>query len=138
MRHRSRAHLDPATPRRLSHGKAAPHAGTSQEGHRRLRPQKAARDGLAYRIDDGRVVWEHEPVKLHADDAFAAEAAASVGTSNRGAEPREAFAWLREQLAGGPVPSNQVIAHAKEHGIAERTRRRAFKEMGRRRTGPLH
>lgn len=84
-------------------------------------------DGLAYRIDDGRVVWEHEPVKLHADEAFAAEAAASAGTSNRGSERREAVAWLREQLAGGSVPSNQVIADAymeekprSEHQRAER------------------
>jgi hypothetical protein len=87
-------------------------------------------DGLACRIDDGRVVWEYEPVKLHAADAFAAEGAASAGTSNRGAERREAVASLREHLAGGSVPSNQVIADAKEHGIAERTLRRAFKEMG--------
>jgi hypothetical protein len=32
-------------------------------------------DGLAYRNDDGRVVWEFNPVKMHADDAFAAETA---------------------------------------------------------------
>jgi putative DNA primase/helicase len=87
-------------------------------------------DGLAYRIDDGRVVWEYEPVKLHADDAFAAEARAAKGPDHRGVERREATAWLNNQLADGPVPTSQIIADAKENGFAERTLRRAFKEMG--------
>jgi len=87
-------------------------------------------DGLAYRIDAGRVAWEPEPVKLHADDAFAAEARAATGTGNRGSERREATAWLQEQLADGPVPTSQIVADAKESGFAERTLRRAFKEMG--------
>lgn len=87
-------------------------------------------DGLAYRIMDGRVVWEPSPVCLHADDAFAAEAKAASGTETRGVERREAVAWLREQLANGPVPSSQMIVDAKAHGLAERTLRRAFKEVG--------
>lgn len=86
-------------------------------------------DGLAYRIDEGRVVWEVDPVQLHADDAFAAEVKAAGDTSHRGAERREASAWLRHQLANGPIPSTQLIADAREHGISERTLRRAFKEM---------
>jgi len=86
-------------------------------------------DGLAYRIDEGRVVWEVDPVQLHADDAFAAEVKAAGDTSQRGSERREASAWLRDQLANGPVPSTQLIADAREHGISERTLRRAFKEM---------
>lgn len=87
-------------------------------------------DGLAYRIDDGRVAWEPEPVKLHADDAFAAEARAATGAGNRGSERREATEWLHGQLTDGPVPTSQIIADAKENGFSERTLRRAFKEMG--------
>ncbi len=87
-------------------------------------------NGLAYRISDGRVVWEIDPVRMHADDAFKAELKVGSESSSRGAERREASEWIREQLANGPVPSNQMIADAKENGIAERTLRRALKEMG--------
>jgi hypothetical protein len=87
-------------------------------------------DGLAYRIIDGRVAWEYEPVRMHADDAFAAEEESHHQTAQRGLERREAAAWLGERLAAGPAPSIQVLADAKEHGISERTLRRAFKEMG--------
>ena len=38
--------------------------------------------------------------------------------------------WLREQLASGPVPTSQLMTDAKENGFAERTLRRAFKEIG--------
>lgn len=86
-------------------------------------------DGLAYRIDDGRVAWEYEPVKMHADEAIAAEAkeAASV---ERGSVCRAAAAWLRERLGDGVVPTSEVIADAKEQDISERTLRRAFKQLG--------
>ncbi len=46
--------------------------------------------GLAYHIEDGRVPWEAVPVRMHADDAFAAEAAASE--PGRGAERRKPIA----------------------------------------------
>ncbi|MEQ8784808.1 MAG: AAA family ATPase [Pirellulaceae bacterium] len=87
-------------------------------------------DGLAYRIRDGRVEWEPDPVRLHADDAFAAETREAGGRSNRGGERRDAAAWIREQLANGPVPSSQMITDAKENGISERTLRRAYSELG--------
>jgi len=88
-------------------------------------------DGLAYRIVEGRVAWDVEPVRMHADDAFAAEAkAATDGGKQRGSERQEAKQWLREQLANGRVPSNQLIADARELGVSERTLRRAYKEIG--------
>ena len=87
-------------------------------------------DGLAYRIEDGRVVWETEPVTMHADEAFAAELQAQTKTDNRGHERHEAMAWLRSELASAPIPSTQIIADAKEHGFSERTLRRAFAELG--------
>ena len=88
-------------------------------------------DGLAYRITDGRVEWDSEPVKMHADEAFAAEARAAEGKGDgRGGERREAMDWLREQLANGPVSSKQLGEDAKEMGFSDITLRRAYKEMG--------
>jgi hypothetical protein len=85
-------------------------------------------DGLAYRIVDGRVVWEFEPVAMHADDAFRAEMEGSK--RERITERDEAAQWLREHLTAGPVPASQVIDAGKEEGFSERTLRRAFKELG--------
>ena len=85
-------------------------------------------DGLAYRIVDGRVAWDSTPVKMHADDALAAEAAANE--PGRGAERREAVVWLRARLTGSPAPASELIEAAEADGIAERTLRRAFKTLG--------
>jgi hypothetical protein len=87
-------------------------------------------DGLAYRIEQGRVEWEYEPVQMHADDAFAAEMESSNAHGHRGADRQEAAHWLSAQLLGGPLATTQVMADAKEHGFSERTLRRAFKELG--------
>lgn len=85
--------------------------------------------GLAYRIEEGRVAWETDPVSMHADDAFEAELESHSEKGGRGGDRREACAWLRSQLANGPLASNEIIADAKEQGISERTLRRAFKEI---------
>jgi hypothetical protein len=52
-------------------------------------------DGLAYRIQDGRVLWEPDPVKMHADDAFAEEVKSSNGGGKRQSDQQEAAEWLR-------------------------------------------
>jgi len=85
--------------------------------------------GLAYRIVDGRVEWEPEPVNIHADDAFRAELD-GPSKADRSTQRDEAEEWLREHLAGGPVPTNEVLDVGKEAGFSERTLRRAFKELG--------
>ena len=87
-------------------------------------------EGLAYRIEDGRVAWESEPVRMNADEVFAAELKAAGGNDKRGSERREAMEWLRERLKDGPVPTKEVIAEAKEECITEITLRRAYKAMG--------
>ena len=86
-------------------------------------------DGLAYRLVDGRVVWDAGSVHMHADDAFAAEAAA-MESKPKGVERQEAGDWLRERLASGPLPSKDVIDEAREIGFSQITLRRAYKEMG--------
>ena len=89
-------------------------------------------DGLAYRIADGRVAWETEPVRMHADDAFAAEAAAAEPKQRgRGSsERREAIEWLQEQLVNGQIPSSEIIELGEQYGFSKRTLQRAFKALG--------
>jgi hypothetical protein len=89
-------------------------------------------EGLAYRITDGRVAWESQPIRMHADDAFAAEAAAAAGVEpgRRDAERREAVEWLREQLLRGPTPASEVIEMGKQSGFNKRTLQRAFEKLG--------
>ena len=87
-------------------------------------------DGLAYRIEDGRVLWEPEPVKMHADDAFAEELKSANGGRPRGSERREAKEWLQDELAEGRRPSKDIIEYGKEIGFSEKTIRRAYTEIG--------
>ena len=88
-------------------------------------------DGLAYRITDGQVAWETDSVHMHADDAFAAEAAAAEPRRGRTSnERREAAEWLRDQLSDGPVPTTQILEIGKELGFSEKTLRRAYKTVG--------
>ena len=87
-------------------------------------------EGLAYRIEDGRVAWEAEPVRVHADEAFAAELKAAQGKDKRGTERREAMEWLREQLKDGPCPASDLIELGEQYGFTKRTLQRALKEIG--------
>jgi putative DNA primase/helicase len=88
-------------------------------------------DGLAYCIREGRVAWEMDPVKMHADDAFAAEmAAAERARMGQGGQRQQATAWLREYVAHGRLPATQIIQDGKEQGFSEVTLRRAHKAMG--------
>lgn len=86
-------------------------------------------DGLAYRITAGRVVWEADPVRMHADDAFAAELRAESSTT-RGADRREAAAWLREELSKGAQKASDLLVLGEQRGFTERTLQRAFKQIG--------
>jgi len=85
--------------------------------------------GLAYRVEDGRIVWEPDPVAMHADDAFRAEAAGPK-KPDRPTRREEAEGWLREFLAAGPKPAKEVIDAAQELDHSEHTLRRAFRELG--------
>ena len=87
-------------------------------------------DGLAYRIQEGRVAWETEPVRMHADDAFAAELRAASSPGTRGTERREAASWLREELAEGSRPASEVIERGEQYGFTERTLQRALQTIG--------
>lgn len=84
-------------------------------------------DGLAYRIKEGRVHWETDPVRMHADDAFAAEMQAA-GTKPRGTERRDAMEWLRDELAAGLRRRSSTMARnaaSRKKRCGERTPRLA-------------
>jgi hypothetical protein len=86
--------------------------------------------GMAYAIKEGRVEWESDPVKMHADDAFAAEAAAAEPKRGRSSsERREASEWLEETLRGRWMPTVEVLELGKQYDFSERTLRRAFKAL---------
>ena len=82
----------------------------------------AESSGLAYRIEEGRVEWEPDPVTVSIDDL-----------EDAGADERpktEAKAWLLAKLKDGPVPATDILKAAKADGISKRTLERAKKELG--------
>jgi hypothetical protein len=84
--------------------------------------------GLAYRIEQGIICWEADPVRMHADELLAIESAAKPGSDRT--QRDEAAKWLREMLADGPVPSKMIYQDGRENGHSEKTLQRAFKDMG--------
>lgn len=74
-------------------------------------------------IETSRLVWCAETVTMTASEALASE----QGQDRRTDAPQrdEAEAWLAEQLAVGPVPSEDLQRRARADGVAWRTVRRA-------------
>ena len=93
--------------------------------------------GLAFRIEGAmipsaggpletsRVAWDSEAVTLTADEAMQAETTPQ-GTSALS----EANDWLRETLAVGPKPANEIFKLAAADGISKRTLKRGARELG--------
>jgi AAA domain len=74
---------------------------------------------LAYRLTDGRLTWDADPVvNVTADQLLS-------GPALDRQEHREADEWLREALADGPTLSKDIEAAAEQVGIARRTLFRA-------------
>jgi putative DNA primase/helicase len=91
--------------------------------------------GLGYRISTQTVtngiiapclIWSDEPVGVTADQAIAAAHAALKD----GGALKDAKEFLQQQLASGPVDAKEALEAADAHGIAERTLKRARKELG--------
>jgi putative DNA primase/helicase len=74
---------------------------------------------LAYRLTDGRLRWDADPVPDVTADQLLATVARDLDTS------RDADAWLREVLQNGPVLSKDLEREARQVGIATRTLFRA-------------
>jgi hypothetical protein len=77
--------------------------------------------GLAFRIVDGRVEWEPDPVFDDVD----------IASQQNRANPREiAEAFLERELQHGPQPAKDLLRKATDRGIRLRTLRRAKKDLG--------
>lgn len=87
--------------------------------------------GMAYRIEevDGvpRVVWEEERISISADEALGRDDEKDDHESTLADDAAE---WLREVLSAGPVPANDIKAHAREAGYSLATLRRAQASLG--------
>jgi putative DNA primase/helicase len=68
------------------------------------------------------IVWHPQHVEITANEAMQAAGGHTA--------KREAREFLLERLGAGPVNSEDLVEEAKQEGIAEKTLRRAKKELG--------
>jgi len=80
--------------------------------------------GLAFRIVDGRVEWEPEPVKMNADEAMAVEFQQPERKSDAAAD------WLESVLKDGPVAVAELMKSSEAAGLKWRTVQRAKDDVG--------
>ena len=94
--------------------------------------------GLAFRMDSSEceaapvVQWESEPVKLTADEIVKLARTLMRNSDQilRKAPREEAAECLAELLADGPRMGRHLLSDAEKQGFAERTIRRALRDMG--------
>ena len=88
-------------------------------------------DGLSYHIVENAIGWSAEGVDMHADDAFAKEAAAldQRGKSKRSPVMQQAMDGLELALSTGSRPSKEMIEEGNEHGFDKRMLQRALREL---------
>ena len=79
--------------------------------------------GLAFELNNGRVIFENEPVTMSSDEA--------LGSIVEAPELDKAVTWLKEILPPGcSLSTVEVTRQAKENGITESTLRRAKNKLG--------
>jgi hypothetical protein len=98
--------------------------------------------GLSFRIIDGRVAWDDEPVTMTADQALNAGSSGDEehghghgdghdhGMQQRAPRLAEAARFLTEELGQGEVAANDLEQAAVAQGIAVKTLRRARAALG--------
>jgi hypothetical protein len=80
--------------------------------------------GLAFEINDGKVVYETEPIHTTADEAL------EQGSTIEAPALKQAKQWLIEQLTPGKsMSATEIYRQADEQGISKRTLERAKKEL---------
>ena len=84
--------------------------------------------GLAYRLQDGRVVWESEPVTLTSDEYFAADEAKPERHGS--SEQSKAEQLILEWLEFGPLESLVIDRMATDAGISRSSLHRAKERLG--------
>jgi hypothetical protein len=88
--------------------------------------------GMAFRIVEGVIQWETEPIRMWADDALNPRNAHAGGELG-GVPPtkvREAMTFLTEQLARGPERHGLTLKAAEEAGISKGVFYRALDLLG--------
>jgi len=85
--------------------------------------------GLAYSFvsENGqipRIAWERDKIELSADEALSESL-----DDDSNSERKAAADWLLDALADGPMPAEQVKKEAKQNSIAERTLKRAKRDL---------
>ena len=80
--------------------------------------------GMAFRIQDGAVAWEAEPVDIDPDAVLAAE------NDPGRTEQEDAKTWLEEILVVGPMPVKDIRNAADAEGHSWRTLVRAKAAIG--------
>jgi putative DNA primase/helicase len=83
--------------------------------------------GLAYRIEDGVVVWDDDPVDLTADELETLEAAG--GGKAKGAAGERAKEFLYATLINGEMTFDELLEAAGKLSISASTLKRARKEI---------
>lgn len=83
--------------------------------------------GLGFRVKESRIIWEEEPLEMHADDGLR-------GSSRSEHNPRQqrdlAKQWICQQFRGAPrIPTREIMRRAREDGVSEATLRRAAAEL---------
>jgi hypothetical protein len=101
-----------------------------REDYRMMLPLKnnitEQKEGLAYRIVDGRVMWDTEAVEITTREAFEADPQEMMTNALKFARD-----WLTGQLADGEWKSaKEIETKAQTAGISPRTLRRAKAAMG--------
>jgi len=85
---------------------------------------------LSYTVEDRgegpTVAWGTEPVLVTADEALQAQSR----DADQQAERRECDQWLRETLAGGPMPTKEVWCKGKAEGFSRDSLKRAKARIG--------
>jgi hypothetical protein len=76
----------------------------------------------------GRVVWESDPVQLHADDLLARQRPQEAAP--RQTQRELAGDWLWVELSAGERAVLELLAAGKSAGFSERTLQRAFQQIG--------
>jgi RecA-family ATPase len=94
-----------------------------------------APQGLAYSIrqadvagsiDTSCIRWESEPVNITANEAMAADSAASGNRSGK----EEAIEFLEQALADGPKPAAEVMRMTRDQGLTSKEVRSARETLG--------
>jgi len=85
-------------------------------------------NGLAFAIngEPPAIKWEEDPVDMTADEALAWQNETGGGRSALD----EAIAWLRNALASGPRPGQEIKKEAEKEGISRRELRKAQTRLG--------